>query len=97
MGGCPPSLLGPSSDVHRARIGQKLSERVESFHFTHNINRFRRMMNMELESDPVRPWLRQDLGSVMVLPVRVAKYQNRIAKYHINDSEDQLALQDAIG
>lgn len=50
-------------------IGQKLSERVESFHFTHNINRFRRQMNLELESDPVRPWLRQDLGGIMVLPI----------------------------
>ena len=26
-------------------------------------------MNVELESDPVKPWLRQDLGSIMVLPV----------------------------
>lgn len=50
-------------------IGQKLSERVESFHFTHNINRFRRQMNLELEADPVKPWLRQDLGSIMVLPI----------------------------
>lgn len=50
-------------------IGQKLSERVESFHFTHNINRFRRQMNVELECDPVRPWLRPDLGSIMVLPI----------------------------
>lgn len=69
MGGCPQSLLEPSSDRHYTRIGQKLSERVESFHFTHNINRFRRQMNVELESDPVKPWLRQDLGSIMVLPV----------------------------
>lgn len=58
--------------TQRTRIGQKLSERVESFHFTHNINRFRRQMNVELESDPVKPWLRQDLGSIMVLPVGLA-------------------------
>lgn len=51
------------------RIGQKLSERVESFHFTHNINAFRRRMNLELEAEAVKPWLREDLGSVMVLPV----------------------------
>lgn len=73
MGGCPPSLLEPSSDKHHHRIGQKLSERVESFHFTHNINRFRRQMNLEVESDPVKPWLRQDLGSIMVLPVGLAR------------------------
>lgn len=72
MGECPSSLVEPSSDEHHTRIGQKLSERVESFHFTHNINRFRRQMNLELESDPVKPWLRQDLGSIMVLPVGLA-------------------------
>lgn len=50
-------------------IGQKLSERVESFHFTHAINAFRRMMNVELEAEAVKPLLRDDLGSVMVLPI----------------------------
>ena len=50
-------------------IGQKLSEKNESFHFTHAINDFRRMMNEELESEPVRPWLRHKLGNIMVLPV----------------------------
>ncbi|KAL8681612.1 MAG: hypothetical protein Q9186_002281 [Xanthomendoza sp. 1 TL-2023] len=50
-------------------IGQKLSERVESFHFTHSINAFRRQVNVELDSDPVRPWLRQDLGGITVLPI----------------------------
>lgn len=72
MGRCQPSPSEPSSDRHCTRIGQKLSERVESFHFTHNINRFRRQMNLELEADPVKPWLRQDLGSIMVLPVGLA-------------------------
>lgn len=51
------------------RIGQKLSERVESFHFTHAINAFRRQINMELEVEEVRPWLRRDFGGIMVLPV----------------------------
>ena len=51
-------------------IGQKLSERVESFHFTHAINAFRRRVNLELDAAAVKPWLREDLGSVMVLPVR---------------------------
>ena len=51
-------------------IGQKLSERVESFHFTHAINAFRRQVNVELDSNNViTPWLRHDLGSVMVLPI----------------------------
>lgn len=51
-------------------IGQKLSERVESFHFTHAINSFRRHINVELKNPAVRPHLR-DGGKVgmMVLPV----------------------------
>lgn len=51
-------------------IGQKLSERVESFHFTHAINSFRRHVNVELKDPAVRPHLR-DGGKVgmMVLPV----------------------------
>ena len=75
MGGYSLCLLEPFSDKDRTRIGQKLSERVESFHFTHNINHFRRSMNMELRDASVRPWLRQDLGSVMVLPVGLAHIQ----------------------
>ncbi|KAL8907351.1 MAG: hypothetical protein Q9207_001469 [Kuettlingeria erythrocarpa] len=50
-------------------IGQKLSERVESFHFTHSINAFRRQVNIELESPKVKPWIRQDMGGIMVLPI----------------------------
>ena len=50
-------------------IGQKLSERVESFHFTHAINTFRRQLNVELQAEAVKPWLRPELGSIMVLPV----------------------------
>jgi hypothetical protein len=50
-------------------IGQKLSERVESFHFTHAINSFRRSMNVELVNESVKGVLRPDLGGVMVLPV----------------------------
>jgi hypothetical protein len=50
-------------------IGQKLSERVESFHFTHAINSFRRSVNVELGTDAVQKVLRKDLGGVMVLPV----------------------------
>ena len=50
-------------------IGQKLSERVESFHFTHAINAFRRQINLELQSEAVKPFLREDCGAIMVLPV----------------------------
>lgn len=71
-GGCFSEAEGPRVTdlvlvIHG--IGQKLSERVESFHFTHAINAFRRMMNVELEAEAVKPWLRGDLGSVMVLPI----------------------------
>lgn len=50
-------------------IGQKLSERMESFHFTHAINAFRREVNMELNSEPVWPHVRPGHGGIMVLPV----------------------------
>ncbi|KAG0651325.1 putative phospholipase [Hyphodiscus hymeniophilus] len=50
-------------------IGQKLSERMESFHFTHAINAFRRSVNAELANDGVQKVCRDDLGGVMVLPV----------------------------
>ena len=51
------------------RIGQKLSEKVASYHFTYAINAFRREVNVELTDETVKPWLRKDLGNVMVLPV----------------------------
>ncbi|CZR52016.1 related to phosphatidic acid-preferring phospholipase A1 [Phialocephala subalpina] len=50
-------------------IGQKLSERMESFNFTHAINGFRRSINAELANDAVQKTLRKELGGVMVLPV----------------------------
>jgi hypothetical protein len=50
-------------------IGQKLSERVESFHFTHAINDFRRSVNVQISNEGVQRVLRKDLGGVMVLPV----------------------------
>lgn len=50
-------------------IGQKLSERMESFNFTHAINGFRRSINAELANDAVQKTLRKDLGGVMILPV----------------------------
>ncbi|PVH94478.1 hypothetical protein DM02DRAFT_618600 [Periconia macrospinosa] len=50
-------------------IGQKLSERMETFHFTHAINAFRREVNVELGSNDVKRNLRRDMGGIMVLPV----------------------------
>ena len=50
-------------------IGQKLSERVESFHFTHAINAFRRSVNVEYCNDGVQAICRKDFGGVMILPV----------------------------
>ncbi|KAK8106834.1 DDHD domain-containing protein [Apiospora kogelbergensis] len=50
-------------------IGQKLAEKVESYHFTHAINAFRRAVNMELGSDAVRAVLREGQNGIMVLPV----------------------------
>jgi hypothetical protein len=54
-------------------IGQKLSERVESYHFTHAMNSFRRDMNVELEDDFVKLHLREGMGKIMALPVRTIK------------------------
>ncbi|KAK7949137.1 DDHD domain-containing protein [Apiospora aurea] len=50
-------------------IGQKLAEKVESYHFTHAINAFRRAVNLELGSDAVRSVLREGQNGIMVLPV----------------------------
>ncbi|RMZ76536.1 hypothetical protein DV738_g4927, partial [Chaetothyriales sp. CBS 135597] len=49
-------------------IGQKLSEKVDSFHFTYAINDVRRQVNVELSSDPVRRHIAQSTG-MMLLPV----------------------------
>ena len=50
-------------------IGQKLSERVESYNFTYAMNDFRREFNVQLGSNTVKPHLRKHMGSIMVLPV----------------------------
>lgn len=49
-------------------IGQKLSERVDSFHFTHAINGLRREFNVELSAEAVKGNLKDNSG-MMVLPV----------------------------
>lgn len=50
-------------------IGQKFAERVESFHFTHAINGFRRAVNTELGSPIVQQVLREDQNGLMILPL----------------------------
>ncbi|KAF4982548.1 hypothetical protein FZEAL_1858 [Fusarium zealandicum] len=50
-------------------IGQKFAERVESFHFTHAINGFRRALNIELQGPLVKQILREDQNGVMILPL----------------------------
>ncbi|RYO86495.1 hypothetical protein DL766_008803 [Monosporascus sp. MC13-8B] len=50
-------------------IGQKLAERVQTYHFTHAINAFRRAINVELRNEAVRAMLRDGQNGIMVLPV----------------------------
>ncbi|TLD33877.1 hypothetical protein PspLS_00777 [Pyricularia sp. CBS 133598] len=53
-------------------IGQKFAERVESFHFTHAINAFRRAVNVELGNEQLRQAMGNGPGGkngIMVLPV----------------------------
>jgi hypothetical protein len=75
QGGCPGCQLdkdrGQVTDLVLIAhgIGQKLSERVESFHFTHAVNAFRRAVNIELETPTVKAVLRPEQNGIMVLPV----------------------------
>lgn len=75
QGGCPACQVeqdrGQVTDlVFIAHgIGQKLSERIESFHFTHSINAFRRAINIELETPTVKSVLRPEQNGIMVLPI----------------------------
>ncbi|KAF3173975.1 hypothetical protein TWF225_005811 [Orbilia oligospora] len=74
-------------------IGQKLSERVESFHFTHAINGFRRLINVELRDPAVKPHLRKGVG-IMILPVNwrsTVKFDvDGIASNTEEEDEDEL-------
>jgi hypothetical protein len=42
---------------------------MESFHFTHAINAFRREINVEVGSKEVQARFRRDMGGIMVLPI----------------------------
>ncbi|ESZ94704.1 DNA-directed RNA polymerase 1 subunit [Sclerotinia borealis F-4128] len=50
-------------------IGQKLSERMESFNFTYAVNSFRCEMKREFTNDDVKKVLREDFTGVTMLPV----------------------------
>lgn len=50
-------------------IGQKFAERVESFHFTHAINSFRRAVNLEMSSPIVQKFRRNGQNGIMILPL----------------------------
>ncbi|OAA76324.1 DDHD domain protein [Akanthomyces lecanii RCEF 1005] len=50
-------------------IGQKIAERVESYHFTHAINSFRRAVNIELGNPTIQNVLRADQNGLMILPL----------------------------
>ncbi|KAK3905625.1 DDHD domain-containing protein [Staphylotrichum tortipilum] len=73
--GCPSCQLeqdrGQVTDLVLVAhgIGQKLSERVEAYHFTHYVNAFRRSINIELRSPTVKSVLRPGQNGIMVLPV----------------------------
>ncbi|EHY53133.1 hypothetical protein HRR83_006022 [Exophiala dermatitidis] len=76
-------------------IGQKLSERVDSFHFTHAVNGLRREFNVELSTEAVKGNLRPGTG-IMVLPVnwRLTVSFDEGDKASQEDAENKYALKD---
>ncbi|KIW63653.1 hypothetical protein PV04_08638 [Phialophora macrospora] len=76
-------------------IGQKLSERVDSFHFTHAINGLRREFNVELATEAVKGNLRHGTG-IMVLPVnwRLTLSFDEDIKTTSEDTENKFGLKD---
>jgi len=49
-------------------IGQKLSDRVESYHFTHVTNSLRRSTNVHLATNNVKTPMHDKSGGIMILP-----------------------------
>ncbi|EXJ78550.1 hypothetical protein A1O1_08951 [Capronia coronata CBS 617.96] len=76
-------------------IGQKLSERVDSFHFTHAVNGLRREFNVELSTEAVKGNLRTGTG-IMVLPVnwRLTVSFDEDVKASQEDAGNKYALKD---
>ncbi|KAM6484297.1 DDHD domain-containing protein [Trichoderma sp. SZMC 28011] len=50
-------------------IGQKIAERVESYHFTHAVNGFRRLVDSEFQGPVVQEILHNSQSRLMVLPL----------------------------
>ncbi|KAL7928832.1 DDHD domain-containing protein [Trichoderma chlorosporum] len=50
-------------------IGQKIAERVESYHFTHAVNGFRRLVDSEFQGPVVQEILNDSQSRLMVLPL----------------------------
>lgn len=74
-------------------IGQKLSERVDSFHFTHAINGLRREFNVELAKESVRGSLKDNTG-IMVLPVNWRLGLSFDEEQKAQDAENKYELED---
>lgn len=74
-------------------IGQKLSERVDSFHFTHAINGLRREFNVELSRENVKGSLKDDTG-IMVLPVNWRLGLSFDDDYKSKDVENKYEMKD---
>ncbi|EGX89192.1 DDHD domain protein [Cordyceps militaris CM01] len=73
-------------------IGQKIAERVESYHFTHAINTFRRAVNIELRNPAIKNVLRADQNGFMILPLNW-----RVGLSFGSDSEVQKGAKDLAG
>lgn len=76
-------------------IGQKLSERVDSFHFTHAINGLRREFNVQLSQQNVQGSLKENAG-IMVLPInwRLTVSFDDDNRLHEVGAESQYELKD---
>lgn len=72
-------------------IGQKLSQRMESFHFTHAMNAFRRDVNVEAGTDAVKARFREGMGGIMVLPVN---WREAVGEISDDATENKFTLQD---
>ena len=80
-------------------IGQKLSEKMESFAFTHSITTLRRDMLRVLLSDEAQPIQRPDLGTIMPLPINwrsklKADEMDQSQKTEDTEDESQFSLED---
>ena len=71
-------------------IGQKLSERMESFHFTHATNSFRRLVNHEVDDPIVKPILREQGVNIACLPINWRATIKFDSEFEEEEAEDPL-------